>query len=275
MKISKFWKRLGIALGVFLSVSVVTLVACAYWLLGWSRLSRPEFHCSWNEQQKADLMEMDQFFCRNDSARRLLFYHALEKGTLKKEGWRSGLDALLYYRKVFKPMREAFFETISTGRGDVRTPDGMPVAAYAMRLQKRALVKELVQRGCNPATPYDAWDAPTWMLPQPSDKSNLLTDALAVNSVYFDTEQNPADVEQMLDFLAQHGAGVLQLPSVPLACLNACVWAEEDGGAALAWLIRHGVHVDDKMQAILKQEYCRTTREALLREGLLPENTAE
>ena len=74
----------------------------------------------------------------------------------------------------------------------------------------------------------------------------------------------------------RHGATIDTVPDAHAAAVNAASAAfghAGDGGVAIAWLLRRGLPMNDKLkktvQEILQQDSCWETREDLQREGLL------
>ena len=237
-------------------------------------------HPSWSEQQKYDLLALDNELRYNPICAPF--------GIIRPGGDMSWWEEKLYlngtamvwgWRCFSKPARRALHETMATGRGDVRSEDGYPVALFALRFHKLKLVQALVEHGCNPAEPYIAWDAysPKHTPPQ----SNLLVDTLSGDYMDYTLNLSRQDRLELLDFLESHGATVDTVPDVATAALKAvCAAVGGDGGAAIAWLLRRGLPLNDAQKrpvhAALQQDECSEIRSALQREGLMPvENAGE
>ena len=127
------------------------------WVNAWQKVEPPAFHPSWTESQQADLRELDQFYTSNPMCAAILYMlqsdrqEAVEKWKINR--LTAPFAAMVNRRNVFKPLREALHETMATGKGDICTPDGMPVAAYALRLHKLDLLREMGSAGAIPAEP--------------------------------------------------------------------------------------------------------------------------
>ena len=233
-------------------------------------------HSSWSEQQRYDLLALDHELrynpvcaaygvaCFGDG---LSWWEDVlcSHGTSLVWGW----------RRFSLPAREALHEVMTTGRGDVWTVDGYPVALYALRFHKVDLVKALVEHGYRPESPYVAWDAVS--LKDEIRQSNLLVDAL--DGAYVDHTINLAsqDKQELLNFLEQHGAAIDTVPDADVAWVNAASAAmgdASDGGVAIAWLMRRGLPINDNLRSsireIMRSSACREIRESLQQENLLP-----
>ena len=250
--------------------------AFCIWCGWWQRIEPPAMHPSWSEQQKYELLALDHELRYNP----ICAAFGLACFTDGMSWWEEALCAngtsLAWgWRRFCKPAREALHEVMATGRGDVRTIDGYPVALYALRFHKVALVKALVEHGYNPAAPYVAWDAP--FLQKEYRPGNLLVDAL--EGAYMDHTIRLASRERLdlLNFLEQHGASIDTMPDTAAAWVNAACAAfgdDSDGGAAVAWLLRRGLPVSEGLRhsitELLQMDACSEVRKTLQREGLLP-----
>ena len=132
------------------------------WVNEWQKVEPPAFHPSWTESQQADLRELDQFYTSNPMCAAILYMLQSDRQEAVEKWMKNRLTApfaaMINRRNVFKPLREALHETMATGKGDICTPDGMPVAAYALRLHKLDLLREMVKRGCHPGRTYVPWE---------------------------------------------------------------------------------------------------------------------
>lgn len=263
-----------------LGMLLLAAVAFWHWVNEWQKVEPPAFHSSWTVSQQADLREIDQFYTSNVLSAAIL--HMLQSNQQEElEKWMRNrltapIAALINRRNVFKPLREALHETMATGKGDICTPDGTPVAAYALRLHKLDLLCEMVKRGCHPGKTYIPWYAPCFS-DEPM-KSNLLVDALDHHDLLLEHTLPVDEHIALLDFLCEHGADVSQVPDERLARLNAslCLIAEpSDKGAVLAWLLRKGLPMSeegkrDTVGFLLHKDRGRDICEALQAEDLLP-----
>lgn len=250
------------------------------WVNAWQKVEPPAFHPSWTESQQADLRELDQFYTSNPMCAAILYMlqsdrqEEVEKRKINR--LTAPFAAMINRRNVFKPLREALHETMATGKGDICTPDGMPVAAYALRLHKLDLLREMVKRGCHPGRTYVPWDAPSFH-DEPM-KSNLLVDALVSHDLLLEHYLPAEEHIALLEFLCEHGAQVPQVPDERLARINGslCLIAKQsDKGAVLAWLLRKGLPMSDADKQdtvgfLLHKDRGRDICEALQAEGLLP-----
>lgn len=263
-----------------LGMLLLAAVAFWHWVNEWQKVEPPAFYPSWTESQRADLREVDQFYTSNVLSAAIL--HMLQSNQQEElEKWMRNrvtapVAALINRRNVFKPLREALHETMATGKGDICTPDGTPVAAYALRLHKIDLLREMVKRGCHPGKTYIPWYAPCFG-DEPM-KSNLLVDALVHHDLLLEHTLPVDEHIALLEFLCVHGADVSHVPDARLARLNAslCLIAEpSDKGAVLAWLLRKGLPMSeegkrDTVGFLLHKDRGRDICEALQAEGLLP-----
>ena len=278
---SKARELLLLAVNILL---VAGWVGFGYWCTGWQRTEPPAFHSSWSQQQRADLLEIDNAM-RYNAWFNVLAAHAAELGGPRMDEreasllWSSSLWLGWRCRRFAGPARRALHEVMATGRGDVYTESGIPVAYFALWLHKVQLVKALVERGCDPNTPYVAWIAADCIdAPGTPVVGNLLVDAL--HSEYFEMQNSllsPATRLELLDFLEQHGADIQLIPCARNAALNAllpCLGSESDGGATYAWLVKRGLKLNEadlQNHAKFLQEVGATaTLEDLRSQRLLP-----
>lgn len=269
-------RRVLIIIALCVALLVGTWYAFCIWCSWWQRTEPPALHPGWSEQQRYDLLALDQELRYNPICAPF-GVACLGDGT---NWWEDilcshGMSLVWGWRRFSKPARAALHEVMATGRGDVRTADGYPVALYALRFHKVELVKALVEHGCNPAEPYVAWDAIS--LKNGICQSNLLVDAL--EGAYVDHSIRLASRErlELLNFLEQHGAAIDTVPDAEAAWVNAASAAmgdDSDGGVAIAWLMRRGLPiregVKEFIREILRSSACRETREALQQANLLP-----
>lgn len=275
-------RRAAIILGLLAALLVGAWYAFCIWCRWWQRTEPPACHPSWSAQQKYELLVLDHELRYNPIC---AVFGVISPGDgisrLEQVLSSNGTTLVWGWRRFCKPAREALHKVMATGRGDVYTADGYPVALYALRFHKVELVKALVEHGCDPAVPYIAWDAPTRQ--GVVSQSNLLVDTLA--GCYMDYSLNLSSRKklELLDFLARHGATIDTVPDGYAVVVNAAGAAcghSGDGGTAIAWLLRRGLQLNDELkpivQKVLHSDECRETREALSDEGLLPvENAAQ
>ncbi len=268
-------RRAFIILGLTAGLLVGSWYAFCIWCGWWQRMEPPPCHSGWSEQQKYELLALDYELRYNPVC---AVFGVIRPGDgmswLEHVLGSNGTTLVWGWRRFCKPAREALHEVIATGKGDICTADGYPVALYALRFHKVELVKALVEHGCNPAAPFIAWDA--FPLKDTVPQSNLLVETLAGS--YMDNTLNLSGQEkqELLDFLERHGARIDTVPDVHAAAVSAASAAfgqGGDGGVAIAWLLRRGLPLSDELkktvQEILQQDSCWETREDLQREGLL------
>lgn len=257
-----------------------------YWCNWWQRAEPPAFHASWSRQQRADLLEIDNAMRYSAIFNTMAAIAAEADAPSVEERALYNLSAswLIWRgRRFAKPARWALHEAISTGRGDVYTESGIPVAYFALRLHKMELVKALVERGCNPNAPYISWSAAESIdKPGTLAVSNLLVDSLTGEYFEMTGYLSPATRLELLNFLEQHGADTKQIPNARDAALNAllpCLGSDPDGGVTYAWLLTHGLELDENSlhshAKLLQDAGASTTLKNLRSKGLLPPPTEQ
>lgn len=256
-------------------------VSFCYWCNWWQRTEPPPFHASWSQQQRADLLEIDNAmrYSAIFNAMAAVAAEADAPSVERRALYNLSASWLIWRgRRFAKPARHALHEAISTGRGDVYTESGIPVAYFALRLHKVELVKALVERGCNPNAPYISWSAAESIdKPGTLAVGNLLVDSLTGEYIEMTGYLIPATRLELLDFLEQHGADTKQIPNARDAALNAllpCLGSDPDGGATYAWLLTHGLELDENSlhshAKFLQDAGATATLEDLRSKGLLP-----
>lgn len=252
-----------------------------YWCNWWQRAEPPAFHASWSPQQQADLLEMDNTMRYNATFNAMAAVATeADAPSVEERALYNLSSSWLIWRshRFAKPARLALHEAIATGRGDVYTESGIPVAYFALRLHKVELVKALVERGCNPNAPYVSWTAAE-SLDKPGTQAvgNLLVDSLLGENMEMTGYLSPATRLELLDFLEQHGADVKQIPNARDAATYAlipCLGSAPDGGATYAWLLKRGLELEEHTlhsHAKFLQDVGATAVLAELRsKGLLP-----
>lgn len=277
----KVLKWLGISLVSIAALLLLLAGAFWYWVNDWQRLERPEFHSGWTAAQQADLVEIDNFFAHDLQATALLIYvqsHLDDKGSeWLTNKWTSFPAMLMNRRNVFKPLREALHETMATGRGDICTADGIPVAAFAFRLQKPDLLREMVKRGCDPNKTYTPWDS-LYLGGEPA-VVNLLSDAFNPYSTFVD-RWIPADEHlALLDFLCAHGADMAKIPNAEVAAIHSAMAISRepsDNGALLEWGLEHGLRINAGLLSyVVRHASTRPFLERALRKKLVDINAVD
>lgn len=246
----KAWELLLLAVNVLL---VAGWIGFGYWCTGWQRTEPPAFHASWSPQQRAELLEIDNAMRYNAMFNALATVAAESGGPGVEERVRHSRWATWIAwrgRQFAKPARQALHEVIATGRGDVYTESGIPVAYFALWFHKVELVKALVERGCNPNVPYVTWTAADRAdAPGTPVASNLLVDALMGEYFEMTGYLSPATRLELLNFLEQHGADVRLIPCARSAATYAlvpCLGSDPDGGATYAWLLKRGLKLNEE-----------------------------
>lgn len=264
-------RRASIILGLLAVLLVGAWYIFCIWCGWWQRTEPPTCHSSWSEQQKYELLALDYELRYNPICAVFGLVRPEEGMSWLEEALCSNGTALVWgWRRFCKPAREALHKTMAEGRGDVYTKDGYPVALFALRFHKVELVKALVEHGCDPVKSYFSWES----VPE---KNNLLMDTLDGSYMDYSLNLSSGAKLDLLDFLEQHGATIDTLPDAHAAAVKAASAAfghSGDGGAAIAWLLRRGLPMNDKLMhtvlKVLQTAECRDVRETLQREGLLP-----
>ncbi|MBQ2380564.1 MAG: hypothetical protein II295_09270 [Akkermansia sp.] len=275
----KIFIRLAIILGsIFLIISLIGFGGYLY-TTAWRATNPPPFHESWNEQQRADLLAIDNELRHNKMIAGLTFFNegSLSPTTqwLKESKWGMLPALFLGWRELAMPAREALHETMRTGRGDVLLASGIPVADIALKCHKIELFKELIRRGANPNHAYIAWDAP--VAATNGGQTNLVWEAFNGLNLNFETYLEPEVRIELLEFMLAHGGNVTSAPNQQLAELYAIfpLVREEgnDKGLSIAWALRQGMTLNDEHKdfCVKHMQKCNPALlKELQQEGLLP-----
>lgn len=199
-----------------------------------------------------------------------------EKIQLKK--WYSFITVpiatLQAWRDMAAPARAALHEVMRSGKGDICTTEGLPVAQLALKAHHLDLAKELIRRGANPNMSYINW-APLTI----SDDSRLtlMGDVLDGFSYLHDSLKKHLNKEEKADLLRlleEHGGDIRQAPNQRLILLLAAASITSDEGYGLAWALRHGATCDpENLKGIadhLQREGYLSLLSELRQEGYLP-----
>lgn len=234
-------------LAVFSCGLFALLVAARVYVFGWTWASPPEFHESWNAEQRADLLAMDEELRHN---RMLAAVPAIcwneEMGhplvPLLNACFGAGnvVSAALNYKEFADPARKALFIAMLTGEGDVRTRRGEPLAAWAFRLERFDLLRELVRRGADVNAGYE-----TLMPVVSCPKSTLAIEVLSAEyipeySKSRDSRVSPEAHHQLLDWLGTCKPA-LGRPYLEQSVADAILLGIMGGTPQAAlWALRHG-----------------------------------
>lgn len=271
-------KMLFITLATIILLSIVSWYGFCYWAKNsWQTIEPPPFHESWSEQQRTDLLAIDNALRSPDIAA-LVYFTETELSpltrSLRENKWGMLPALLLGWRELGMPARAALHETIRTGKGDILLPSGIPVADFALKCQKTELLKELIRRGADPNHVYIAWSTP--VATTDGGHTNLIWECFNGWSLDFEHEL-PADTRlELLDFMHEHGGNVTTPPKsrVPELYIHLPTLAKNgDNGRATAWALRHGYPANDKCRQDCVHflgKYNPALLNELQQEGLLP-----
>lgn len=274
----RLFRILTIIIGALLVLLVCSWYGFCYWAKNsWQTIEPPPCHESWNEQQCADLLEIDNalrspdiaaisFFCRGD---------LLSPTTqwMMERKWSQVPALLLGWRDLGMPARAALHETMRTGKGDVLLPSGIPVADFALKCHKTELLKEMIRRGANPNHVYISWHTAGYI---GDNRTNLIWETFDGHSLNCETVIPQDKRLELLEFMHAHGGSVTTVPNKWLAgaYLLMPIANDNDGGRATAWALRHGMPLsnEDKQNCVqYMQERAPECLRELQQEGLLPE----
>ncbi len=273
------FRILTIIIGALLVLLIGSWYGFCYWAKNsWQTIEPPPCHESWNEQQCADLLEIDNalrspdiaalsFFCRGD---------LLSPTTqwMMERKWCQVPALLLGWRDLGMTARAALHETMRTGKGDILLPSGIPVADFALKCHKTELLKEMVRRGANPNHSYISWHTAGYI---GDNRTNLIWETFAGNSLNFESRISQEERLELLEFMHANGGSVASVPNQWLATTHLMLPIaqshDNDGGRATAWALRHGMQLndEDKQNCVhfMRMHAPERLRE-LQQEGLLP-----
>ncbi len=266
-------KMAWILAGVLLLVWV-TLMGIHAYFFSWRYFLAPSFHESWSEQQRADLLAMDEELRHNTKLAAVpVFYEVENMGhpllPLLNDwlGERNVISTTLNYREFVAPAREALHEAIRTGRGDIFTRKGEPLAAWALRLQKPELFLELVKRGANVNREYET------IIPLGTCTTRTLTiDALAAEHI---TERTQEEQRRLLHELQAYKPELGQPHLDASVCQAICLAVLDDYPEASLWALHHGYTPSPQSRHQICCLLCLENEQETLRELLKEPSTRE
>ncbi|MDO5469831.1 MAG: hypothetical protein Q4F38_00900 [Akkermansia sp.] len=249
-------KRVLLSILAVIAVLAVLLIAAwhlfCYWVNSWQSIEPPVCHESWSEQQKADLLDIDNSLRNSAEIAGLTFFYEgeLAPGTqwLRKRKWGMIPALLLGRRELCMTARAALHESMRSGKGDILLTTGIPVADFALKFHKFDLLKEFIRRGADPNHVYVPWTAP--VASTSGGQSNLIWETFNGVHLDFETIMPPDTRLELLDFMLAHGGNVASAPNQKLAELYALlplVSADDnDKGLSTAWALRHGLSLNNE-----------------------------
>ena len=262
-----------IVLGILLVAGA--LLGVAKYFFGWRDVEPPACHESWNEQQQADLLALDEELRHNKSLAAIpaLYWteemsHPLVPVLNEYLGDGNIISIVLNYKEFAAPARTALHEVMISGKGDVLTQQGEPLAIWALHLEMPGLFRELVKRGADVNREYE-----TLMPTVSSSTRTLAIEALAAEFIreYGKAGKqglSPAEHRQLLEWLSgcQPDLGRPHLQqSVADAVLFAFIAGTTD---AAQWALRHGFRPTPASRHMICCLLCQENMQTALRELL-------
>lgn len=262
-----------IVLGILLVAGA--LLGAAKYFFGWRDVDPPAYHESWSKQQQAELLAMDKELRSNTRLAVLpaLYWeddmgHPLVPRLNDLLGKRNAISAALNYKEFVAPVRQALHEAISTGKGDIHTRRGEPLAVWALRLQKPDLFLELVKRGADVNREYKS------LMPTASFPRTLAIEALSAEYYLIGNkkdalkEHSPEAHIQQLNALLPFGPE-LGLPHLEKSVCDAiCVAGMAGSTEAALWALRHGYKPSPESRHLIRCLLCQENMQTALRELL-------
>lgn len=276
-------KRVLLSILAVIAVLAVLLIAAwhlfCYWVNSWQSIEPPVCHESWSEQQKADLLDIDNGLRNSAEIAGLTFFYEgeLAPGTqwLRKRKWGMIPALLLGRRELCMTARAALHESMRSGKGDILLTTGIPVADFALKFHKFDLLKEFIRRGADPNHVYVPWTAP--VASTSGGQSNLIWETFNGVHLDFETIMPPDTRLELLDFMLANGSNISTVPNKTTAELYILLPIVQskcgDKGKATAWALRHGLPLSDNAKQncvkFIGKENPNLLQE-LQNEGLLP-----
>lgn len=197
-------------LAAFVWTLFALLLAARAYVFGWTWGAPPECHEGWSAEHRADLLALDEELRYN----RILaavpaisweegMGHPLVPALNACFGSGNFLSVALNYKEFAAPAREALHIVMESGEGNVLTRSGEPLAAWALRLERFELFRELVKRGADVNAEYE-----TLMPIVSSPKRTLAIEVLSAEyipeySKSRDSRVPPEAHHQLLDWLGE------------------------------------------------------------------------
>lgn len=197
-------------LAAFVWTLFALLLAARAYVFGWTWGAPPECHEGWSAEHRADLLALDEELRYN----RILaavpaisweegMGHPLVPALNACFGSGNLLSAALNYKEFAAPAREALHIVMESGEGNVLTRSGEPLAAWALRLERFELFRELVRRGSDVNAEYQS------LMPTVSSKVRTLAiEALSAEYIpeysrFRERCVSPEAHYQLLDWLSE------------------------------------------------------------------------
>ncbi len=262
-------------LAVFVGGLLALLVAARAYVFGWTWGSPPECHGSWSAGQCADLRAMDEELRHN----RILaavpaicwseeMGHPLVPMLNACFGSGNVLSAALNYKEFAAPARNALHMAMETGAGNVLTSRGEPLAAWALRLERFDLLRELVKRGADVNAEYT-----TLMPTVTSSTRTLVIEVLSAAYIpeYSKSRERrmpPEAHHQLLDWLGGFKPA-LDRPHLEQSVEDAILLGIMGGAPQAAqWALRHGYKPSLDCRHLVCSMLCQKNQPESLRELL-------
>lgn len=266
-------------LAVFIWGLFALLVAARGYVFGWTWTSPPECHESWSSEQRADMLAMDEELRHNRMLAAIPAIcwseemgHPLVPMLNACFGAGNVLSAALNYKEFAAPARNALHMAMETGAGNVRTCHGEPLAAWAFRLKRFDLLRELVKRGADVNAEYE-----TLMPIVSSPKRTLAIEVLSAEyipeySKARDSRVSPEVHHQLLDWLGGC-TPALDRPHLEQSVEDAILLGIMGGTPQAAlWALRHGYLPSPDSRHKICCMLCLENQPAALRELLREES---
>lgn len=258
-----------------LGIAFVLLLSVRAYIFSWTWAEPPECHASWSESQRADLLALDEELRHNKSLAAVpaLYWteemsHPLVPVLNEHLGNGNIVSIVLNYKEFAAPARRALHKAMISGKGDVLTQQGEPLAIWALRLEMPGLFRELVKRGADVNREYE-----TLMPTVSSSTRTLAIEALASEFIREygkagKQELTPAAHRQLLEWLSscQPDLGRPHLQqSVADAVLFAIIAGTTD---AAQWALRHGFRPTPASRHMICCLLCKENQPEALRQLL-------
>ena len=234
-------------LAVFSCGLFALLVAARAYVFGWTWGAPPECHEGWSAEHRADLLALDEELRHNRILAAVPAFsweeemgHPLVPALNACFGSGNLLSAALNYKEFAAPAREALHIVMESGEGNVLTRSGEPLAAWALRLERFELFRELVRRGSDVNAEYQS------LMPTVSSKVRTLAiEALSAEYIpeysrFRERCVSPEAHYQLLDWLSECKPD-LQCPHLEQSVSDAILLGIMGGTPQAAqWALRQG-----------------------------------
>lgn len=276
---------------ILLALLALLLLAAgcgAWWLWGW-RLGSLSFHESWSAPQRAELLALAddlRGFQRSivDHRRRHasdgtyahLVMHddgSVSWGTSSLSPWEEEYVAAMSAKFVAAPLMDSLKRMTAKGQDAVSPQEAGLLAQAAIRTLRPQLAAELIRRGADVNAKH--------VFKNPFDEElegeSTFQYAITGNAYFSEASIPLAERLALLDLMLEHGADVTYKKAYSLlsAYISAAAKDAPDHGAALEWLLSHGLTIEspDEVENAAMTLACQGTLPAfkrLAQKGLLP-----